>query len=85
MSDLKVFNNDVVEWVVAHSAEDANAILVEMGQTLDPTDDPIEWQECPPEEEWTLDDADGKGARETHTFADWASLKGRGYLGTTEY
>lgn len=83
MSALKVYRNDVTEWVVAESPEDAEKVVAETGAP--PPDDPNEWIECSPDKEWTCHDFDGKGNTKTMTFREWIAHTGRGYLGTTEY
>lgn len=82
---LKVYENDVTEWVIAESPKDASSVLLAAGyvDTLPPED---EWQECDPNRTWELaGEFTADGQPETRTFAEWIARIGRGVLGTTEY
>lgn len=82
MSTLKVWRNDVTDWVVASSPKDADAVCLE--HTGDHPDDPHEWEAL--EDDKTLaitDDWDGKIT--TRTAAEWVASNGRGFLCSTEY
>lgn len=84
MDELKVFRNDVTEWVIATSPEDADKVVAETGAPA--PDDENEWKECNLDKTWTCQEAEGQNAGSvTHTFREWIALKGRCYLGTTEY
>lgn len=83
---MKVWKNDVIEWVIAESPEDAEVVLSETyrknGDYGYVSEEPHDWVECPMDKEFTLAD----GADEvTKTFAEWIAELGRGFLGTTEY
>lgn len=80
---LKLYKNDVIEWVVAESPEDATAIMLSEKMHYD---DPPEWEELPMDSKWTLFGQftdDGKDL--TLTAAEWIARQGRGFLGTTEF
>lgn len=85
---LKVWANDVTDWVIAESAADARAVLNE--HTGFPGDDD---DQIPPEDEWEAepDDKpleirtdDGRGVVKK-TCAEWVAESGRGFLCSTEY
>lgn len=77
---LRVWRNDVTDWVIAESPEDATAIMhAEYGSTYDDED---EWRECPNDKPFTYHGDDGDI---TKTFGEWIAEKGRGFLATTEY
>lgn len=79
---LKVYENDVTEWVIAESPEDATRIIEEqMGFAHD---DPPEWAECDLDRVWTLEEGP-TGVPISKTFREWIASEGRGFLGTTEY
>lgn len=82
MTTLKVWANDVVDWVIAESPEDADSVCLEhIGY---PPDDPYEWTELSMDSVITLHMDDGRGTVEK-TCADWIAEQGRCFLGSTEY
>lgn len=81
MGTLRVYRNDIVEWVVAESPEEATRIMVDENHAH--YDDPPEWIACDSHDEWTLQE--GPDAPKTRTFGGWIETNGRGFLGTTEY
>ncbi len=73
---LHVWTDDE-EWVVARDAQDARAVMAEIGCDLDPD---IEFELCPDDQVFTIyQDEQGSDAV-TKTFAEWAAGNGRGYL-----
>lgn len=80
---LRVFRNDVIEWVIAASPEDAVQVMLETGAPA--PDDPDEWKECPLDKTWTCQEAHDERDLVTLTFREWIARKGRSFLGTTEY
>lgn len=87
MSELRVFKNDVTEWVIARSPEDASAVLLEHYQTTGCDSFPPEqfdWEECPLDAAFTYHD-DNDGSSTTKLFQEWVVEKGRGFLATTEF
>ena len=80
---LKVYTNDY-EWVIAYSPEDATAIMKE--DSPDWINGEFGWEECPMDSIWTLDrQFTDSGEDECKTFAEWIAIKGRCFLGTSEY
>lgn len=80
---LKVYTAEGEEWVVAESAKDAAAVYeAHIGEPLTFGDGELgEWAECPPDKPFTVTDTNwDPPLKETHTFAEWAAIKGRGYL-----
>lgn len=76
---------DGYSWVIAASPEDASAVLEEfLGEDTEP-----EWVREPDGMEFTYVDNNwsdpAEGTRETHTMAEWARLRGRGYLACSDY
>lgn len=84
---LKVFKNDVTEWVIALSPEDATDVIKETNGWGDKDvaeyySDDLEWEECDPDKDFTFQ---GDSGPVTKPFKDWVAQEGRGYLATTEY
>lgn len=83
---LKVFRNDVTEWVVAKDVEDARAVIrdyyTEMLAGEGDVDDDM--TECPPERVLKIDLDNGEGSVEL-ACAEWAIKNGRGFLASSEY
>ena len=87
---LKVWANDVTDWVIAESAADARVVMNEhIGPGYPGEDD----DQIAPEDEWTPepDDKtleirtdDGRGVVKK-TCAEWVAESGRGFLASTEY
>lgn len=88
MNGLKVYKNDITEWVIAWSPADATAVLKEQAGWDDDTlaeyfPDGVEWQECPRAQDFTYHDPDNGPI--TKKFGEWIDERGRCYLATTEY
>ena len=81
MSELRVFRNDTVDWVIAESPDEASKIADAYWGFA--PDDPHDWIECDPDEEWEM--VEGPRAPMRRTFREWIASEGRGFLGTTEY
>lgn len=80
---LRVYTNDC-EWVIAYSPEDASAVAEANYHESEKNE--FEWEECPMTSTWTLaGEFTDSGEDEMKTFEEWINLKGRSYLGTTEY
>lgn len=82
-SELHVFENDH-DAVVAESAEDATALLIEM-TGYDPSE-VGEWRRIDDGEPYTIQHVDEPGCpKDTRTAAEWVAFNGRGPLASTEY
>jgi hypothetical protein len=84
---LRVWRNDVIEFFVASSAEDAAEFLTEQRKQegSDPPDeDDAQFSACPDDKLLTiyLDTDEGQV---TKTAAEWCVANGRGFLCSTEY
>lgn len=80
MSELHVFRNQVIDWVIAASPEDADAVCVDYYD--DPPDDPGAWIQLPDDRVlWIIED----GVRVEKTCAEWVAQKGRGFIASTEF
>jgi hypothetical protein len=84
MSELHVFKNDVTEWVVAASPEDATQVLLELGTSLSLEELDTDWVLLPDDATLPMNN-DDDDERETKTCGEWASSHGRGLLGSSEY
>jgi hypothetical protein len=80
MSTLRVYANDVVDWVIASSPEDADAVCRE--HTGDTDDDPHNWTVCADDHVLPIHTDDGTIEK---TCAEWVAEHGRGFLCSTEY
>lgn len=85
MAELKVWHDDD-EWVIAESPADAQVVWEEeMGEKPDPTFLPEErWRALPDDKllkMWIGDPSDV----EERTCAEWVKLRGRCYLGGSDY
>lgn len=80
---LHVYKNENIDWVIAASPEDANAVLVEMlgGDATDLA--PSDWTLLPDHQQLTIRD-ECRGL-ERRTCAEWVAQEGRSFLGSTEY
>lgn len=92
--DLKMFKNDVTEWVIAKDLEEVWKVYEEHTglKQDDPDNEDIEWKECPPESTLTYHgdaedyDLDGSEEDATKTCAQWAKHVGKPcYFATTEF
>ena len=77
---LSVYRNDVIDWVVAESPEDATRVWRE--HRGDTSGDSPSWERLPDASVLRLNDGGGVVEK---TCAEWASEVGRGFLGSTEY
>jgi hypothetical protein len=81
---LRVWKNDVTEWVIAETPEEATAHLAvyikEIGASPEEMD--TEWRECAADKPFTMRAEEGGFTR---LPAQWAALEGPGFLGSTEY
>lgn len=92
MSELHVFKNDVIDWVVAESVEDAklahDQYMKDIGADPYGADlyeaDELEWKAEPDDKVLSITD-DDEGCRIEKTCATWAREKGRGFLCSTEF
>ena len=81
---MHVYENNVIEWVVAESVDDAKKVLREHYQNWDCGDEiDLDFKQTPDERVLTRDECRGDAVRKT--AADWAKEVGRGFLMTTEY
>lgn len=88
---LKCYKNDVIEWVIAESPEDATKVLCsELGKNSEDCDDELDddyWEEVPGTDELSIfndRDLPEKGVKKK-TVAEWIEIYGRSYLCSTEY
>ena len=82
---LGVYRNNVIDWVIAESPEDAARAWEEhMGVSWDDaTDDgPPEWVRLPDDQVLRINE---EGTVVEKTCAEWVRDQGRGFLGSTEY
>lgn len=87
MGELHVFKNDVIDWVIAASAEDATRVWEEHNGAswADVTgdDEAPEWVQEPDDKVlWVRDD---EGGRNEKSCEAWAAELGRSFLASTEY
>ena len=87
MSDLRVFRNDVIDWVIAESPADATRAWEEHnGDTWENCtgdDERPSWRELANDEVLNVRDDDGDSVEKT--CAEWVRDHGRGFLCSTEY
>lgn len=81
MSDLHVFENDVIDWIVAESADEARQIAFEHSGKSDEYAD-LEYTQCPDDQPLTINE---DGNETTKTCAEWCTINGKGFLCSTEY
>lgn len=81
MARLHVFRNDVIDWVIAESPEDADKICFE--HTGNDEDDPHEWVALPDDQILAINDEDGGHVEKT--CAALIAEHGRCFLASTEY
>jgi hypothetical protein len=82
---MHIYVNKVIDWVIAESVDDANAVLSEhYGYTLEQLidDDTQITEQLPDDKPLTLDE---DGSKTTLTAAEWIAKEGRCLLGSTEY
>lgn len=80
--ELHVYRNKVIDWVIAESPSDADAVLIEHGGG--PPDEPSEWEQLPDDRVIWIRDEDLVG-RQEKTCAEWAAERGRCFLASTEF
>lgn len=83
---FKMFANDVTEWVIAESEEEANQIIAKHhGFDVSEMDEFSRVNtELSPNSYLTMDmDLDGRPVKKT--VREWIEEYGKGYFGTTEY
>lgn len=83
---LRVYRNDVIDWVIASSPADCNEAYAE--HTGEPVsaiyDGEYDWRALPLDRTLNMHMDDGRGSVE-QTCAEWIAEQGRGFLGSTEY
>jgi hypothetical protein len=80
---LHVYSNDVTEWIIAYSPEDAIKVWEEdVGYEYE-LDNGIFVLESD-DKELSIHNVD-EGGSETYTMREWAEKMGRSYLCSTEY
>lgn len=84
MEELKVYRNDIIEWVIARSPEDASDLVKEHAGEPDPDWDTGPWRALPDDDVLTIEDED-LATVVTKTCAEWVASNGRGFLASTEY
>ena len=77
---MRVYRNDVVDWVIAESEEDAAKVWEESCGDDYSVDDLGKWEVAEDDEVITLLEDEGPVAK---TCKEWAA-EGRGFLGSTE-
>lgn len=86
---LHVFKNDVVDWFVAETAEEAKRLSIAYAKEcgidveLYDVDDNMFTQERD-DKRLTIND-DSESGKTTKTCAEWAAQNGKGFLCSTEY
>lgn len=83
---LKMFANDVTEWVIAESEQEANAILAAVNEYAinEMSEYDAVSRELSPNSYLTMD-MECNGNRVNKTVREWIEEYGKGYFGTTEY
>jgi hypothetical protein len=82
--ELKCYRNDVVEWVIAFSPEDATDVWCElMGETKEDYSDG--WTEVDPDSSLKIVDEYDSAKVNEKMVSEWIKEKGRCYLCSTEY
>jgi hypothetical protein len=79
---LHVYENDVIDYVVATSVEEAKEL---MSKAFDDVEEYLETEyiQVPDDKELTIN-SDDEGLL-THTCAEWCKINGKGFLCSTEY
>jgi hypothetical protein len=90
MSELRVFKNDVVDWVIATSREDAIKVVNEHYGFDCEIEGGADFIECPMDEDLTIVFEDGvrgngENAEITKTMKEWIEGEGRCFLCSTEW
>lgn len=85
MAQLHVYKNDVIDCIVAESAEDARAIGLSYAGNSEEYRD-LEYSQLPDDQLKTIDwDDGGEAGKITMTCAEWCAKNGKGFLCSTEY
>ena len=86
MSTLHVYENEVTDWIVAESSDEARAIGLEQSGDSEEYKD-LEYTQCPDDQPLTVHSDDGPvgNESETMTCAEWCAKEGKGFLCSTEY
>lgn len=85
---MHIYTNEVVDWVIAESEDDANQVLCEQhGYTLEQLADEgmLITAQWPDDKPLTLTEEDAYPAKLTLLPAEWAAREGRCFLGSTQY
>ena len=82
-TELHVYRNEVIDWVIASSPEDAARVWEEHTSGAPYPEEYGTWRQLPDSDVLPMND-EVEGHREM-TCAKWASLNGRSFLGSTEY
>lgn len=89
---LKCFKNDVTDWIIAETKEEATKILIaiygeEFMEDIREVGDELYWNEVPLNSTLSIhDDSEDPSVGSTKkTVRDWIAEKGRGHLCSTEY
>ena len=87
---LKCFKNDVIDWIIAETPEEATKIFAkiygeEFMDDLKENGDEICWGEEGPSIELTINDENWPEGSRKKTVAEWIKECGRGLLCSTEY
>lgn len=90
---LHVYANDITEWFVADSAEEAAIIAEEHGRKcgMRVEEMGLVFEQVPDDRVLTIEHEVTRGGvhegavKKSMTCAEWAALNGKGFLATTEY
>jgi len=85
--ELKCFKNDVIDWVISETREEATEILLSVygGELEEETDGSDYWEEVDSGSEITITDENLHGGKQKKTVAEWIKEHGKGFLCSTEY
>lgn len=78
---LHVYENEVTDWVVTISEEEARKLLLDFFKSDEYED--LEYTQCPDDQDLTITNDDT--GKETHTCAEWCKMNGKGFLCSTEW
>ena len=84
MEILHVYANDVIDWIVASSPEEARTLAIEELGSGHYDIESEEYELCSDDEPLTIRDED-KNERVTKTCAEWCADNGKGFLCSTEH
>jgi hypothetical protein len=84
MGTLHVYCNDVTDWVISESAEEAEEMAIkELGYEPD-DDEYLNFTQEPDDKVLSIWDEDGD-IKDAKTCAEWCKSYGKGFLCSTEY